>query len=81
MLFDVPVIAYDAGAVAETLRGGGVLLTERRLDVIAELIHCVIVETALRSAILATQRNAVRRITETDFGARVLESLLPIVKS
>ena len=29
MAFDVPVVAYDAGAVRETLRGGGVLLRDK----------------------------------------------------
>src|SRR5262249_58628083 len=33
MAFEVPVIAYDAGAVRGTLRGGGVVLGERRGEV------------------------------------------------
>ncbi|MBN2370194.1 MAG: glycosyltransferase family 4 protein [Vicinamibacteria bacterium] len=81
MLLDVPVIAYDAGAVAETLRGGGVLLREKRPETVAELLHRLIDDAALRSAVLATQRNAVSRITETDFGALVLDALRTVIES
>ena len=38
MLFGLPVIAYDAGAVRETLRGGGILLSDKRPEVVAELV-------------------------------------------
>jgi glycosyltransferase involved in cell wall biosynthesis len=81
MLFDVPVIAYDAGAVAETLRGGGVLLKEKRLETTAELVHSIITDAALRSAVLATQRQAVQRIKEINFGASLLELIMPVVES
>ena len=41
MHFGLPVIAYDAGAVRETLHGGGVLLQDKRPELVAELLDRV----------------------------------------
>ena len=38
MHFGLPVIAYDAGAVRETLRGGGLLLQDKRPELVADLL-------------------------------------------
>jgi glycosyltransferase involved in cell wall biosynthesis len=38
MTHDVPVVAYAAGAVPETLDGAGVLVREKRYDLIAEVL-------------------------------------------
>lgn len=42
MLFKIPIIAYEAGAVPETLGKGGVLVNKKDFRVIAELIDIVI---------------------------------------
>ena len=39
MAFGVPVVAYDAGAVRETLRGGGVLLRDKEPAAVAALVR------------------------------------------
>jgi glycosyltransferase involved in cell wall biosynthesis len=75
----VPVIAYDAGAVRETLDGGGVLLTEKPPELVAELIHAVATDEPLRRRILETQRRAVERVRGRDFGALLLERLTPVL--
>ncbi|HUL78289.1 MAG TPA: glycosyltransferase family 4 protein, partial [Vicinamibacteria bacterium] len=41
MRFHLPVIAHDAGAVRETLRGGGILLQDKRPELVAELLDRV----------------------------------------
>ncbi len=41
MHFSLPVIAYDAGAVRETLHGGGLLLQDKRPELVAELLDRV----------------------------------------
>jgi L-malate glycosyltransferase len=79
MVFRVPVIAYDAGAVRETLRGGGILLGEKRPEVVAELIRDVVTDERLRTTVLATQARAVAGIRETDFGALLLDRLRPVL--
>jgi L-malate glycosyltransferase len=69
MHFGLPVVAYDAGAVRETLHGGGILLRERRPEVVAELVHAVLTDRRLRAAVMATQERAIVEIRGTDFGA------------
>jgi glycosyltransferase involved in cell wall biosynthesis len=79
MEFRVPVIAYDAGAVRETLRGGGVLLTEKPPDMVAELVGLIAAESPLRSAVLATQHRALASVHAIDFGRLLLERLEPML--
>jgi len=79
MLFGVPVIAYDAGAVRETLAGGGVLVTHRRLDEIAGLVHAVTTDAALRASVLATQQTALEALRAIDFGALLQDRLAPVL--
>jgi glycosyltransferase involved in cell wall biosynthesis len=79
MLRDVPVVAYDAGAVAETLRGGGVLLREKTPGRVAELLQGLLEEPALRGAVLATQARAIADWRRFDFAARFFEELEALV--
>jgi L-malate glycosyltransferase len=79
MTFGLPVIAYDAGAVAETLRGGGILLREKRPEVVAELIGRVHEDGALRSAVLRTQERALATVRAIDFSALLQERLAPVL--
>jgi glycosyltransferase involved in cell wall biosynthesis len=81
MRFGVPVVAYDAGAVAETLRGGGVLLRDKAPELVAELIHHVVSDAGLRAAVLASQQRALDAIRGTDFGALLRERLRPVLES
>ncbi|TAN35605.1 MAG: glycosyltransferase [Verrucomicrobia bacterium] len=53
---DVPVLAYAAGAVPETLAGAGVLVKEKRFDLIAEMLGRLVHDERLRIAVRARQR-------------------------
>ena len=79
MSFGVPVLAYDAGAVAETMDGGGVLLKDKRPEVAAEIVHAVVKDDALRAAVLATQERTLGRFREQDARARLLYALAPVL--
>lgn len=79
MHFGLPVVAYDAGAVRETLHGGGVLLREKRPEQVAELVHQILRDGALRRNILATQERAIGEVRATDFGALLLDRLSPVL--
>ena len=81
MHFGVPVVAHDAGAVAETLRGGGILLREKRPEVVAELLHDVVTDGKLREAVLGTQRRAIAEIRARDFGALLRDRLRPVLEA
>jgi glycosyltransferase involved in cell wall biosynthesis len=81
MLFDVPVLAYDAGAVRETLGGAGVLLKDKAPELVAELLGSVMTDAALRNAILAGQRTAIERWKAIDYRALLMERLAPALSA
>lgn len=56
MYFDLPVIAYKSTAVPETLGGSGILVTEKRYDIIGELIYKLVTDQTLRQQVLHKQR-------------------------
>jgi glycosyltransferase involved in cell wall biosynthesis len=56
MLMDVPVLAYCAGAVGETLGDAGVQFSHRRIDEIAEMAERLARDPSLRAGVLASQR-------------------------
>lgn len=81
MRFGLPVVAFDAGAVRETLQGGGILLTDKAPEVVAELLGKVVGDRAFRDAVLATQAVALARIGSVDIGARLDQALGRIEES
>ena len=54
----IPVVAFDAGAVAETMNNGGVLVREKDPLKIAALCHEILSRPELKAAILAGQEKA-----------------------
>jgi glycosyltransferase involved in cell wall biosynthesis len=79
MLFGVPVVAFEAGAVAETLHGGGLLLGQKDPETIAALLARVRRDPRLRRDVLAGQERAMREIRATDFRALLLDRLAPVL--
>src|SRR6185312_14481857 len=71
MAADVPVLAYAAGAVPDTLGGAGVQFAPKDLEEAAELLGALAFDDDLRTAIIAGQR---RRLE--DFGDRRIVSEL-----
>lgn len=71
MAADVPVVAYAAGAVPETLGGAGLLFAPKDLEVAAELLGTVVYDRDVRAGVLAGQR---RRLQ--DFSPDRIESRL-----
>jgi len=81
MHFGIPVLAYDAAAVAETLGGAGVLLRDKNPELVAELIHTLVRDEPLRRRVLNGQARRVRELRSTDYGALLLERLEPVIGS
>ncbi|MCJ7580914.1 MAG: glycosyltransferase family 4 protein [Candidatus Aminicenantes bacterium] len=80
LVFDLPVIAYDCTAVSSTLDGAGILIKNKRLDYIAELIEMVTRDPGLRKQIIDGQRERLKRFKEMnldDFLLKNLKGLLP----
>jgi len=71
----IPVVAYDAGAVAETMNGGGVLLREKNFFQIAALCHEILTRPELQAVLLAGQRQALEKYRQQRTGTILLEYL------
>lgn len=56
MAMDVPVVAYEAGAVPETLGGAGLLFSPKDFESAAELLGQVIYDESLRARVIEGQR-------------------------
>jgi len=77
MAADVPILAYAAAAVPETLGGAGVQFSPKDLEQAAELAGALVFDQDFRSGVIAGQR---RRLQ--DFGdARMIGDLKHLVES
>jgi glycosyltransferase involved in cell wall biosynthesis len=76
MALDVPVVAYAAAAVPETLGDAGVLITRWDHARVAELLHLVLADAPLREQITLGQRANLRRFS----AAAVRECLAAVVQ-
>jgi glycosyltransferase involved in cell wall biosynthesis len=75
MAADVPIVAYAAGAVPETLGGAGVLFSPKDLEVAAELVGSVVYDRDVRSGVLEGQRRRVLDFAPARIEARLREVL------
>jgi glycosyltransferase involved in cell wall biosynthesis len=67
MAMDVPVLAYAAGAVPDTMGGAGVLFSPKDLEYAAELLGMLAYEDEVRAPIIEGQRRRVK-----DFGDQAI---------
>jgi len=81
MTHDVPVLAYAAAAVPETMADSGILFREKNYGPLAELTGRVVGDTAFRGAIIRAQRERLRQHTNRDLGAELKEILAPLLKN
>lgn len=71
MHFKIPVLAYKAGAVPETLGGAGVLFTGKKYPEIAEMAELLINDDALRQRVIKKQEERLGDFTEEKMEERV----------
>jgi len=75
MAADVPVVAYAAGAVPETLGGAGLLFAPKDLEVAAELLGTVVYDHAVRAGVLEGQRRRLQDFAPARIEQRLRETL------
>ncbi|HEY0874666.1 MAG TPA: glycosyltransferase family 4 protein [Vicinamibacterales bacterium] len=71
MAADVPVLAYAAGAVPETLGGAGVLFSPRDLELAAETLGMLVYDRPFREAVIAGQRQRLQDFSPARIEARL----------
>jgi len=76
----VPVVAFDAGAVAETMDGAGVLIKRKSFDVIAETVARVGADQPLREAIIRGQTERLARYEQLDIPGQLRAALAPLLE-
>ena len=82
MALGIPVVAYDAGAVRETLHGGWILIEGEKAPFdVAALVDTVLTRHEVRAAVLASQARAVATLRATDFRALLLDRLAPVLQA
>ena len=79
MHFGVPIVAYAQEAVAETLGGAGVLVHEKRLEEIAEVMSLLVSDSAFRERIVSGQRRRLEAFQRGAIEARLRAHLFPDV--
>jgi glycosyltransferase involved in cell wall biosynthesis len=75
MAADVPVLAYAAGAVPETLGGAGVLFSPKDLEHAAELLGLLVYDRNVREAVLAGQRRRLQDFAPSRIERQLGEAL------
>ncbi len=73
--FDLPVLAYTAGAVPETMGDAGVLFSEKDYPLLAELLDNLRRDPLQRERIVAAQRERLRHFDRESFLARFDETI------
>jgi glycosyltransferase involved in cell wall biosynthesis len=63
MSYDIPVIAYAAAAVPETMGDSGILVRDWDIPMIAEMINQLVRHQSLREKVIAAQRRNLQRFT------------------
>ncbi len=71
----IPVVAYDAGAVSETMNGGGVLVKQKDLLRVAAVCHEILTRPGLRREILAGQGRSLEKYRQQRTGKILLDYL------
>jgi glycosyltransferase involved in cell wall biosynthesis len=78
MAADVPILAYAAGAVPETLGGAGLLFAPKDLEVAAEMLGMLVYDRPLRARVLDGQRRRLADFAPAVIEARLGEALLAL---
>jgi glycosyltransferase involved in cell wall biosynthesis len=75
MATDVPVLAYAAGAVPETLGGAGVVFSPKDFEFAAEMLGTLVYDRPVRDRIISGQRRRVRDFAPDRIEQRLKEVL------
>jgi glycosyltransferase involved in cell wall biosynthesis len=78
MAMDVPVLAYGAGAMPETLGGAGVCFTPKDLEHAAELLAALIYDEPFRTQVITGQRARLQDFSRARFESRVRSVLAAV---
>jgi L-malate glycosyltransferase len=73
MAADVPILAYAAGAVPETLGGSGVLFAPKDLEYASEMLGTLVYDRSVRQAVIDGQRRRLADFAPERIERRLME--------
>ena len=71
----IPVVGFDAGAVAETMNGGGVILRDKDFLRIAAIIDVLVRNKGLRQAVIQGQLKALEKYSRANVSRILLQHI------
>lgn len=77
----IPVVAYAAGAVEETMNGGGILVREKDFPRIAALLDKLSKDDLFREKIILSQKKALEKYSREKVSTILLDHVQKVVKS
>jgi glycosyltransferase involved in cell wall biosynthesis len=72
---NIPVVAYNACAVKETMNNGGILVNQKDFIRVAALIDHVLTDSRLKEQILRSQQKALKKYLKNKTGKILLDHL------
>ena len=81
MFFDVPIVAFDSSAIADTLGGSGFLLKKKDGKEAAEVMHRILTDEKLREDILYNQRLRLQDFAHDTIETMFLEYLRKFISN
>ncbi|MEM7392804.1 MAG: glycosyltransferase, partial [Verrucomicrobiota bacterium] len=79
MAMGVPVLAFHAAAVPETMDGAGVLFTDKRFDQIGEMIARLARDETYRNGIIEGQNQRIERYRNQNVEEKLKTYLQPLL--
>jgi len=76
----VPILAYGAGAIPETLGDAGILLQEKNYEEIAEMIHLIVNDQKIREKIVTAQNKRLQSLDSNDISSEFLNQIKNVEK-
>jgi glycosyltransferase involved in cell wall biosynthesis len=80
MAAEVPVLAYAAGAVPETLGGAGVLFAPKDLEIAAEMLGMLVYDRPVRERVVEGQRRRLQDFSPSSIERQLGHALAPFTK-
>jgi len=81
MYFDIPIIAYNAAAIPETLGKAGVLTNNKNPEDIAEVIDLIINDNNIRKKIIQNQRERLKNFDYNKIIKKLIEYIEKILSN
>jgi L-malate glycosyltransferase len=66
MYYNIPIIAFNSSAIAETLGNGGILINEKKLEYITELIYSIKINSELRNKLKSLAESRFQYFSKID---------------